>query len=347
MEIQVSSVGAATVVRPVGEFQVTTLDEIRKAIDGALKKGAAVVDLSTVDFIDSSALGLLVSFAKKPLWRGAFRLAAPRPVVSNVIQISRLDRILEIHASLDAATAKPAPRRILIVEPDEATRAIAEGILESHDYAVQSVAAAGLAEPCAFDLVVAGDAPQNELEAARKVSGNPPLLAFVARREGPASAIESVQTDELAYLAKPFDPYDFLGKVRILLKDRSGAGAEVLACIASKSVAEQILFILDRHDYRLTLAATAGSFSPKLVEKSWSAIIVDARPTGSAVENLIAEVHDRFGELAPPVLVLGEITSNDVMHLVQAGACDFLSVPVVPESVVGKLAKHVRIGAAG
>jgi anti-anti-sigma factor len=70
-------------------------------IDGAAN---VVIDLATVEFIDSSGVGLLVSLFKTVRGRGRrAAFSAPRPEVRRVMEIIKLDRIFELHA--DAATA--------------------------------------------------------------------------------------------------------------------------------------------------------------------------------------------------------------------------------------------------
>lgn len=54
-------------------------------------------DCSSLDFLDSSGLGALISVQKLALERGGkFRLLAPRPGILQVLELTRLHRVFEI-----------------------------------------------------------------------------------------------------------------------------------------------------------------------------------------------------------------------------------------------------------
>lgn len=56
-------------------------------------------DCSTLDFVDSSGLGALISMQKLASERGGkLRLLAPKPTVVQVLELTRLHRIFEIVA---------------------------------------------------------------------------------------------------------------------------------------------------------------------------------------------------------------------------------------------------------
>jgi anti-sigma B factor antagonist len=65
MHLQVSSeqVGAATVVKAVGELDLHTATGLQTALDKAVHSadGLVVADLSAVDFMDSTGLSVIVS----------------------------------------------------------------------------------------------------------------------------------------------------------------------------------------------------------------------------------------------------------------------------------------------
>lgn len=67
--------------------------------------GDVVLDLAAVDFLDSSGLGAIVA-VRKYLPRGAnLHLANLRPAVARVMALTRMDRVLPIHDSVEAACA--------------------------------------------------------------------------------------------------------------------------------------------------------------------------------------------------------------------------------------------------
>lgn len=66
--------------------------------------GRLVIDLSAVSRADAGGLTVLVGTARRArLLGGMLRLAAPRPVVADVLVATGLDRHLDIHAAVAAA----------------------------------------------------------------------------------------------------------------------------------------------------------------------------------------------------------------------------------------------------
>jgi anti-anti-sigma factor len=66
-----------------------------------------VVDLSEVEFIDSTALGVLIEARTRIDNRQAFMLAAPGLETRRALEISGLDRHFSVHDSVsDALLAK-------------------------------------------------------------------------------------------------------------------------------------------------------------------------------------------------------------------------------------------------
>ena len=64
-----------------------------------------IVDLSEVEFMDSTALGVLIEGRTKLPNRKAFLLAAPGLETKRALQISGLDRHFSVHDSVDEALA--------------------------------------------------------------------------------------------------------------------------------------------------------------------------------------------------------------------------------------------------
>ena len=64
-----------------------------------------VVDLTAVDFMDSSGLGALVSGWQLTRDRGAFRVAGANSIVSRVLSITGMEEVFALYPSVDAATA--------------------------------------------------------------------------------------------------------------------------------------------------------------------------------------------------------------------------------------------------
>lgn len=109
MQICVAESNGAAVVKPnservdmqvAGEFRTAMLDLIDVGHD------RLVVDLSDVNFIDSSGLGALVTALKKLRTRkadGDIRLANVQPSVVALLEIIRLHRVFSSYPSVELA----------------------------------------------------------------------------------------------------------------------------------------------------------------------------------------------------------------------------------------------------
>lgn len=109
MEIQVSRAGGAAIVvinGPLGAGDSENLYErhVGRLIDEGER--VLILDLSRVPRIDSIGLGGLVKMLVRMRKRGGtLKLAAPTPFVRNVLAITKLTTVFEIHDSVDAAVA--------------------------------------------------------------------------------------------------------------------------------------------------------------------------------------------------------------------------------------------------
>lgn len=94
------------VIQAEGRLNMVSAPRLRETVAGAIAAGRprVVVDLSGVDFMDSSGLGALVGCLKTTRQAGGdLRIAAPSDQVSMVLKLSNLDRILTSYASATAA----------------------------------------------------------------------------------------------------------------------------------------------------------------------------------------------------------------------------------------------------
>jgi len=103
----VDTVGTACVIRLGGELDLYNAAQVRSALADASAQvpGRIVVDLGEVEFIDSTALGVLVETRAKLNNRGGLLLAAPGLETQRALQISGLDRLLSVHDSVQEALA--------------------------------------------------------------------------------------------------------------------------------------------------------------------------------------------------------------------------------------------------
>jgi anti-sigma B factor antagonist len=109
--------GGAYVVTVAGELDVITAPTLGDEINRVAEEGALeiVVDLLKVPFVDSIGLGTLVEASKRSQSRGGvFRVVCDDRRIARIIEITGLDRVLRVHATLRSALealdhARPIP----------------------------------------------------------------------------------------------------------------------------------------------------------------------------------------------------------------------------------------------
>lgn len=107
IDVAVTHVGSWSVVAPIGELDLASVPRLRQEVLAVLAGGArdVVLDLGAVDFVDSVGLGGVVAVAKRVRGAGGrFEVARPERRVWDVFTLVGLDRILECHPSVEAAT---------------------------------------------------------------------------------------------------------------------------------------------------------------------------------------------------------------------------------------------------
>jgi anti-sigma B factor antagonist len=71
---------------------------------------AVVCDLSAVTFLDSSGLGVLVGALKRLRERGGELYVVPGTAGRRILELTALDRVIELHESRGAALAAASGR---------------------------------------------------------------------------------------------------------------------------------------------------------------------------------------------------------------------------------------------
>lgn len=95
----------AIVVHLVGELDLYNASEVREALLElcAEQPERLVVDLGEVDFVDSTALGVLIEARTRLANRRTFLLAAPGLETHRALTISGLDQHLAVHETVESA----------------------------------------------------------------------------------------------------------------------------------------------------------------------------------------------------------------------------------------------------
>jgi len=105
----VETIDGVVVVHLTGELDLYNAEELRAALAEAAngKPERLVMDLGDVEFIDSTALGVLIEARSKLENRRAFLLAAPGIETRRALEVSGLARHFGIHDTVEAARAAP------------------------------------------------------------------------------------------------------------------------------------------------------------------------------------------------------------------------------------------------
>ncbi len=93
--------GTTLHVSAISELTAGTAPDTKNRVRHDFQDGLMNIDFdcSTLDFVDSSGLGALISIQKLADGRGGkLRLLAPKPTVVQVLELTRLHRVFEIVA---------------------------------------------------------------------------------------------------------------------------------------------------------------------------------------------------------------------------------------------------------
>jgi anti-sigma B factor antagonist len=108
LDVRTSTSGSVQVVHVAGDVDFAVSDQFAAAVEAALAAAtySLVIDMSSVRFIDSSAIGILIRAHKAMAARGgAFGLVAASPMILRVISIVRLDTVFSIYPDIASAVA--------------------------------------------------------------------------------------------------------------------------------------------------------------------------------------------------------------------------------------------------
>jgi anti-anti-sigma factor len=84
----------------------------RRVVSKCIEEGPknVILDFSTIDFIDSSGLGILVQMAKKSQARGGSLQIVSNPRVKQTVKLVRLEQLLSLKPSIEAALEEFNPK---------------------------------------------------------------------------------------------------------------------------------------------------------------------------------------------------------------------------------------------
>jgi len=106
MNITLTTHDDYAVVAVEGRLTATGAPRLRQSVDDAVAAGRprVVVDMTAVEFIDSSGIGALIGGLKSArLAEGDLRIAAVPETVRRVLKLTNLDRVLREYPNAEAA----------------------------------------------------------------------------------------------------------------------------------------------------------------------------------------------------------------------------------------------------
>jgi anti-sigma B factor antagonist len=79
--------------------------DFKERVGARIDAGAPrlILDLTAVDFVDSTGLSAILSLLKRVSPSGALALAGCRPPVIELLKLTRLDRVIQLYAGTEAA----------------------------------------------------------------------------------------------------------------------------------------------------------------------------------------------------------------------------------------------------
>ena len=110
LSIQLEQAEECWTVTLVGELDYSECAPFRMTIDRVLKHAppSTIVDLSALEYLDSSGLGLLLSLSKEYSGHGGRLVLVTNDSVENILDITRLSSIFARATSLEEAHAMVA-----------------------------------------------------------------------------------------------------------------------------------------------------------------------------------------------------------------------------------------------
>jgi anti-sigma B factor antagonist len=108
IDIATSTRDGATVLTVSGDIDISTAPDLLAALAAldASAREVLVLDLSPVEFLDSSALGALVGAQKEAAATGGrLTVVCSKPKVLRIFAITRLSEVIDVVPSVDVALA--------------------------------------------------------------------------------------------------------------------------------------------------------------------------------------------------------------------------------------------------
>jgi anti-sigma B factor antagonist len=96
---------STTVVTPSGSLDLESAPKLKRALSDLLRAGKSrlILDFSGVSFIDSTALGVLISLKRNLVWPEMMAIGAPSGEVIELLEVTGITRVFQIYPTVEAA----------------------------------------------------------------------------------------------------------------------------------------------------------------------------------------------------------------------------------------------------
>lgn len=98
--VEIDRLDACVVVRVEGELDLASAAAFEDALGSAMEGPRLIVDLDACSFLDSSGMRAIAGAARE---HPELSIVASHPSILRVLEITRLDTTVPVHASLDDA----------------------------------------------------------------------------------------------------------------------------------------------------------------------------------------------------------------------------------------------------
>ena len=101
LRVDVTATNGTGVITVAGDIDITSCRKLREELGRLMDDGVktVVLDLASMEFVDSTGLDVLVGAQKRLRQRGGeLVLRSPRPAAQKVLEITRLDTVFTIEA---------------------------------------------------------------------------------------------------------------------------------------------------------------------------------------------------------------------------------------------------------
>jgi anti-sigma B factor antagonist len=112
MDITVTQQGSVSILILRGKLDLANAGQLKTTAKSLMEQGRCLLhlDMSGVEFINSSGLGALVSLMKEiRVHKGRLTLSGLAPYVNEIFEITQLSHVFEIFMDIDEAIASYNP----------------------------------------------------------------------------------------------------------------------------------------------------------------------------------------------------------------------------------------------